>query len=188
MKLILLLNVLVLLSHSLKAQNKSENINDSNIIMSNSFKAVLKKDNPNLKYEYDEKKQMHNYSGNWDIDGDGSLDSVYFIGNGGAHLYFYLKIILSANNSQQSYKFIMLDFPKLESSEFLEKNYKKYSLIPQFVVADFNKDGKQDIYVCIDTKANPIPYSWKKKGVNSNRLLLTFNGKRIMIKKFLPSW
>lgn len=182
MKIVLLVNVLIFISCSVKAQNKSDQYEDS--LITNSLKKNYEKDNPNLKYNYDEKTQTHNYSWNWDIDGDGQLDSVFFIGNGGAHLYYHLKVILSLDKVVRNYNFILIDFPKLGSVNSLKGKGDEKLLLPQFVVADFNHDGRQDIYINMNIKANPIPTFWKRKGVTSNRLLLSSNGKHITIRNF----
>jgi len=59
--------------------------------LSNSFESQYRKSNPTLKYSYDNISQIHNYSNNWDFDNDGVKDEIYFIGTGGAHLFFFLK-------------------------------------------------------------------------------------------------
>ena len=63
----------------------------------NSLKEGYLKKRPNLKYSYEKVKQTHDYSNNWDFDGDNVKDELYFIGNVGAHLYYQLRVILSSN-------------------------------------------------------------------------------------------
>jgi hypothetical protein len=179
MKWIMLISVLFYFSSS-KAQDNS--FGDSAV--TNSYKEVYQKDNPELKYSYNDEKQIHNYSANWDIDGDGKADSIFFIGNGGAHLFYHLRVILSSEKIIRDYKFISIDLPLLKTFDFFKANWTRDSLIPQFVVADFNHDGIADIYICQDTKANPLPAFWSRKGVTSNHLLLSFTGKAINIKNF----
>jgi hypothetical protein len=166
----------------LKAQVKGDFQDDSTL--SNSFKKGYEKSDPGLKYSYDEIKQIHDYSGNWDLDGDSKPDSVFFIGNGGVHLYYYLRIVLTSDNIVRDYNFMTIDFPKLETLEKLTNRKDKHSTVPQFVVSDFNNDGRSDIYVCVDTKVNAIPGVWKSKGVTSNQLVLSFKGGAIVIDNF----
>ena len=57
--------------------------------ISNSFENTYRKSNPTLKYKYDNYAQVHDYSNNWDFDKDGINDEVYFVGTGGAHVYYF---------------------------------------------------------------------------------------------------
>jgi len=108
--------------------------------------------NTTIKYRYIEEKQIHDYSGNWDIDGDGIKDSIMFVGTGGAHLYFDLLIYLSSERRYYDIWFLSTDYPLLESIDSLkEKGYDRIS--PQFVVYDFNKNGLMDIYMNIHGQA-----------------------------------
>jgi len=66
-------------------------------IPSNSFENVYRISNPTLKYSYDEISQIHNYSHNWDFDNDGIKDELYFVGTGGAHIYYFIGVILSSD-------------------------------------------------------------------------------------------
>jgi hypothetical protein len=54
----------------------------------NTYADALRAKYPELIYSYIDSVQTHDYSGNWDLDGDGEKDGVYFIGNGGVHLFF----------------------------------------------------------------------------------------------------
>src|SRR6185503_11589353 len=87
----------------------------------NSFEILYKKTNPTLNYKYDQSNQIHDYSDNWDFDMDGKNDQLLFIGTGGAHLYFYLRIILSSDSIVRNYPFIDLDMPILPASDKLKK-------------------------------------------------------------------
>jgi len=168
--------------NALYAQSKEINVADS--LPSNSLEAFYKKNNPQLKYEYVEDTKLHNYSGNWDIDGDGRTEKVFFAGNGGAHLYYHLIIVLSKDKIMRELDFIAIDFPLLDSAGALKKNVDKQSPLPAFVVSDFDQDGRQDIYVHIDTKHNSIPDHWKKKGVTTGHLLISYNKNRFEIRDF----
>src|SRR5438876_147936 len=88
---------------------------------SNSFETIYKKANPTIHYKYGNKKQVHDYSNNWDFDKDGKTDNVYFIGTGGAHLYYYLRVVLSSDNIVRNFPFIQSDFPVLPKDDELNK-------------------------------------------------------------------
>ncbi len=95
------------------------NSQDSTAIqkLSNSFEEAYRKSIPTLAYRYDSILQIHNYSDNWDFDCDGINDSLYFIGTGGAHLYYYLKVTLSSLQLSYLFEFIQLDYPFFYPSE-----------------------------------------------------------------------
>lgn len=65
-------------------------------IPSNSFENEYRISNPTLNYSYDEISQIHNYSNNWDFDNDGIKDQIYFVGTSGAHVYYFLRVVLSS--------------------------------------------------------------------------------------------
>src|SRR5688500_10540773 len=84
---IFIIAVCVLFFTNLQAQTDSIAILD--IDVANSCYSYNLRDRKFLNYSYDPATQTHNYSKNWDFDSDGETDSLYFIGTGGAHLYFY---------------------------------------------------------------------------------------------------
>ena len=80
----------------------------------NSFSELYK--NTNIHYSYDEESQTHDYSGNWDFDGDGIADKLLFVGNGGVHLQFCPTFYLSGNDSVFSFPALPTDMPIYEPS------------------------------------------------------------------------
>lgn len=142
-------------------------------MVSNSFAYKFK--NSMIKYDYVNDSQVHDYSGNWDFDGDNIKNSLLFIGQGGAHLFYHLKVVLSAINEVYNYQWISTDLPLLESAEKLTS--RDIDLFPKFVIADFNKDSLQDIYVNISDGHN-IPAEAKKNGISTPQVVLSFNRKR----------
>ena len=152
--------------------------------VSNSFKKTYATSFSTLTYSYDPATQTHNYSGNWDIDGDKKPDSVLFIGNGGAHLYFHLQLKLSSESKARDFPNLLTDFPMLDSISHFKKVYTPNQLYPAFVVHDFNDDGKMDIYLNTDIKFAPIPPPWKRKGITLRNLLITYEKKEIVIRNF----
>lgn len=124
----------------------------------------------------------YDYSGLWDLDGDGIKDSVLFIGNSGAHTYFYLRIILSTEGTRQDFTTTYLDMPYLETIGNLKIMGKSPGV--QFVVHDFDDDGILEMYLNFDNPFGSIPQSWKKKGVNSKYVILDFSEKKPVVKGY----
>lgn len=125
----------------------------------------------------------YNYSDKWDLDGDGTKDSVFFIGNGGAHTYFYLRIVLSLDKIQRNYPTFNIDMPFFINKDTLDKYGKSTGL--QFVVADFNKDNIYEIYLNVDNNWSSIPKKWKRKGVKTKCILLALNDGKESIKDYI---
>ena len=132
-------------------------------------------------YYYDDSTQCYNYSKIWDFDGDKIKDSLFFIGNGGAHLYFYPRIILSSTNKTIDFNSFWLDMPY--------PHLKKDSIIKhpaiQFSVDDFTGDGTYEIYLNIAANNgypyHPYPDEWKKLGISTTYILIDFiNGLAVL--------
>ena len=143
---------------------------DSAGIPSNSFEINYKKSNPGLRYSYDNTSQTHNYSNNWDFDKDGINDEVYFIGTGGAHLYYFLRVVLSTDHKGREFDFIQTDFPLLTATDTL--NFKKTPL--GFVVTDFGKNLKPTIIVRLDEQTFYNNKELKKRKIKTKNILLSF--------------
>lgn len=147
---------------------------DSLDIPSNSFGNSYRKSNPTLAYSYDEISQIHNYSNNWDFDKDGIKDELYFVGTGGAHLYYFLKVVLSTDKKSREFNFIQSDFPFLTATDTLniEKN------ILGFVVTDLGKDLTPTIIVRLDELTFFDNKELKKRNLKTKNVLVSFeNGK-----------
>ena len=143
-----------------------------------------------IHYSYIDSTQTHNYSDNWDFDGDGKTDSLYFIGTGGAHLYFYLQIILSSDKKIRNFPFIELDFPVAGKIKDLKAaNFYPPPTMPQFVVDKFYSASdpynlNDKIYIHLD-QYSAIAIEWKKRKINSTYLLLQYEKGKITIKDFV---
>ena len=85
------------------------------------FEKYYKEYYPELIYSYDSIAGIHNYSNNWDFDNDGIKDQLYFVRTGGGYLFYYLKVILSANQQSKDLDFIQTDFPLLSNTTNAKK-------------------------------------------------------------------
>jgi rRNA processing protein Gar1 len=116
---------------------------------SNSFENAYRKSNPTLTYSYDSISQIHNYSNNWDFDKDGIKDELYFVGTGGAHLYYFLKVILSTDKISREFNFIQSDFPFLTANDIVDIEKK----VIGFVVAVIGENKTPTIIVRLDDQS-----------------------------------
>lgn len=147
---------------------------DSVGIPSNSFDSTYGISNPTLRYRYDNASQTHNYSNNWDFDKDGINDELYFIGTGGAHLYYFLKVVLSTDHKPRVFDFIQSEFPLLTATDTLH-----FDKIPVgFVVTEFGKNLTPTIIVRLDQQTFYDNKELKKRNIKTKNILVSFeNGK-----------
>ena len=124
----------------------------------------------------------YNYSNKWDMDGDGKMDSLYFIGNGGAHTYFFLRIILSSDQKIRDFPFIQLDMPYSGSKELLE--HPRRNIAIQFVPDDFNADGVLDIYLNLDNAFSYTPKAWRRQGIKTKYVVISLKGAKLKVRDF----
>lgn len=155
-------------------------------IFSNSFEQDYKLNNPSLQYAYDEKKQIHDYSNNWDLDNDGKKDRLYFIGTGGAHLYFYLRVILSSDNKVYNFPFLESDFPFLPSAETLsKKTFNPVNSKDWFAIYDYFKDNSSSIFIQLNESTFSSEKSiLKKKGIKTDLVILSFKKGKPVFEDF----
>ncbi|MDP2162166.1 MAG: VCBS repeat-containing protein [Flavobacterium sp.] len=151
-------------------------------VPSNSFEKVYKTKYPNLHYSYNDLSQTHDYSNNWDFDGDGKNDSLFFIGNGGVHLYFHLQLRLSSDRQTYDFPFLAIDFLNLFTELELD-NEGMPNIIQQFVVADFDDDKLPEIYINLDRQSK-IPHKWEKKRLTSHLVIIDYSNGRLDLKNY----
>lgn len=149
---------------------------------SNSYKEIYKKKYPKLNYSYNENTQTHDYSNNWDFDGDGKKDKLFFIGDGGAHLYFHLQIWLSSDKNTYDFPFLVIDNPFLNKEIELDSKGKP-NTFQQFVVANFDTDKLPEIYINLD-KQSEIPNNWKKRGLTSHQVIVDYSKGKLELKNY----
>lgn len=181
MKISLFAYLLLIITTACKAQVDSA---AAEVPLSNSFKELYRKSNPALQYDYNESRQVHDYSGNWDFDGDGKKDSLLFVGNGGVHSYFHLRIVLSKDQQRRDYAFLVTDLPLLAPVNALKRGSALYAQFPQFVVHDFDKDGQPEIYFNTDISFAPIPAKWKRRGLTSRHVLIDYREGEVRLGNF----
>ena len=141
--------------------------------------------NPALHYRYDSLEQVHDYSGNWDLDGDGRNDQVFFVGTGGAHLYYFLRVILSSDNKVRDYSFLQSDFPLLPAENEPALSPGEGQPLPLFAAGDMDGDGSKDIFMQLDESsfiANKKVL--KKHGIRSRYILITFSHGRVQSRDY----
>jgi hypothetical protein len=115
-------------------------------IPSNSFENEYRISNPSVIYSHDEISQIHNYSHNWDFDNDGIKDELYFVGTGGAHVYYFLRVVLSSDKKVRDLNFIQSDFPFLNGTDIFNSEKTNAG----FAVLYIEKELTPSIIVSLD--------------------------------------
>ena len=139
-----------------------------------------------INYKYIRASQIHDYSNNWDLDGDGLLDDLMFVGTGGAHTIFSLVVRLKSQKDAYTFECISTDFPKLESITILEMS-DSIAILPKFVIYDFNSDGILDVYLNIDDGAVDVCMQERARlGLKTSRIVIEFNTGKPVFKDYSP--
>ena len=112
-----------------------------------------------------ERNTVPDYSGNWDFDADGKNDGVMFIGTGGAHLYYYLKVRLSTGKSFEL-TFINSDMPMFQDNL-------KFEIPGLFTVKDSDNNGNPEIVIRLDQQRDKK--ALLQHGVKTDVVSLSFN-------------
>ncbi|MBL7765456.1 MAG: hypothetical protein JNJ58_05150 [Chitinophagaceae bacterium] len=144
---------------------------------SNSFENIYRHSNPTLVYSYDSLSQMHNYSKNWDFDQDGINDELYFVGTGGSHLYYFLKVVLSTDNKAREYQWIQSDLPIFITPDTLNPEMP----IGSFSVMPLSKPLTPTIMLQLDELTFDLnKKEWTKLNITTPYVSIRFeNGKAI---------
>ncbi len=128
-------------------------------------------------YHYDSTLQTnilwYNYSDIWDFDGDKLNDSVWFIGNGGAHQYFHLRIVLSSENVWHDYTSIQIDMPYLLNTQNLEELGEKSTI--QFAVRDFDSDDIVELYFNVNNPFSGNVDQLETLGISTPYFLIDYS-------------
>lgn len=152
----------------------------------NSLANVYAQNNPALVYSYHSSTQTHHYSGNWDFDNDGQMDQLMFVGNGGVHLYFHLRLILSSDNYVRDYPFMSLDMPMLPSEEYSSrKDFNPLYMQCPLSVLDCNGDKAPDIFIRLDQATFCSNTSLlREHRIISRLILLTFDNGKVKLQNY----
>jgi hypothetical protein len=150
--------------------------------ISNSFEEMYKTTHPAIHYVYDETAHIHNYSHNWDFDNDGIHDEVYFVGTGGAHAYYFLRVILSSDRVVRNFPYLISDFPILPSGETVTQ----FNCNPQKTYfAVFSIDNSNAVFIRLDTISFALNKKiLKRQGVKTNAVVVTFTNNTTMLNDF----
>ncbi|HEX6428684.1 MAG TPA: hypothetical protein VF008_13405 [Niastella sp.] len=124
----------------------------------------------------------YNYSNKWDVDGDHKNDALFFIGNGGAHAYYFLRVQLSSDHVVRDFTSIQLDMPYFQDPQILDENGKSPAI--QFVVKDFDKDGVLDLYLNFNNPFGSISKTFRQKGITSKYIILGFAGGKMKVSAY----
>jgi rRNA processing protein Gar1 len=103
------------------------------------------------------------------------LHSKNFVGTSGAHLYYFLKVILSTDKISREFNFIQSDFPFLTANDIVDIEKK----VIGFVVAVIGENKTPTIIVRLDDQSY---YANKKiltdKKIKTRNIAISFeNGK-----------
>lgn len=136
-------------------------------------------------YFHNDTLQYYDYSNQWDFDGDGIKDSLLFIGDHGAHLHFYPRIVLSSNLSLYEFRTFWIDMPYPDRSK--EDLMKSPGI--QLVIDNFDDDAAFEIYLNIDGN-NGYPYGesypkdWTELGISTTSVLLNFEKETLSLTDY----
>lgn len=135
-------------------------------------------------YKYNKELQTdvltYQYADLWDIDGDNIMDSIAFIGNGGAHQYLHFEIKISSETSWRKHKGFLIDMPwitQIRSKEDID------DLHPQFGVFDFDDDGVEEVYLNVDPYME-LPVELFNLGINSRQIIMDYQEGELVIEGY----
>jgi hypothetical protein len=141
---------------------------------SNSFQAYYQSQIPSLQYAYSEDLQTHHYTRNWDLDQDGLPDSIWFVGTGGAHLYFFLRVMLSTDKKIRDYPYLQTDFPRLaldKTGTTIPPSH--VSNTTSFAIVNLGPEDGLGIYIRLDQSSFQLTQKkLAKRGIQGHGLII----------------
>ncbi|MFT3980802.1 MAG: hypothetical protein QM687_10065 [Ferruginibacter sp.] len=151
--------------------------------MSDILKHHYKDSMPSLLYQYDSIREAHDYSGNWDFDGDGKKDKLLFVGTGGAHLYYHPEVVLSSDGRTMVFPFLETDFPLL-----LVTGKSNGQTVPgSFSIITYKATNLSAIRLHLDDAVvAQNKKRFRQQGIRSNDIVLYFKKKEPVIKDYKP--
>lgn len=139
-------------------------------IPADSYEKQISLSYPTINYSYDSTAQTHNYSNNWDLDKDGINDEVYFIGTGGVHLYYFLKVVLSSDHRPREFDFIQTDLPLFTGADTTNAAQTPFG----FKVVYLGTSLKPTILVRIDEQTFYNNPAIQKRKIKTKNVMLSF--------------
>ena len=140
-------------------------------------------DNSIVRYIYNPDTKSTNlsydYSNRWDFDGDRINDSLLFIGNGGVHAYYYLRIVLSSDIKKRDFRLVQIDMPYLYTYDEFKKSDKNPAI--QFVVNDFDNNSLPDIFINFSNLFGRISKIWYNEGIRTKYVILSFKKGKLSV-------
>lgn len=111
----------------------------------------------------------------WDFDGDHINDELIFIGNGGAHTYFYPVLRLSTQKESIAFTSFFLDMPYPVTVE---------ERVPstQVAIITHPTTNQKSLYLHIDSQWGSIPKILKAQGVATYQLLISCEKGAVVVK------
>lgn len=116
----------------------------------------------------------YNYSNRWDFDGDGVPDSLFLIGNGAAHVYYFPQLILSESGKMHNFFTVQIDRAEIiYDPEFIVG-------VDQVAVGNFDGDKEMELYLVFANRHSTVPKKWKRQGVRGKSVLLNVKRGKII--------
>lgn len=138
---------------------------------------------PGLRCTYDSATQTYDYSRNWDFDGDGRLDRLELVGDHAAHLRYHPVVTLSGSEKTQRFTAFAIEYVCIDSIGY-RSEMPSGGLFPQFMVRDFNGDGRVEIYLNVWSDWLTAAELRDRWGLSSGRLLLGFTGGKLRMSSY----
>ncbi|TNE54903.1 MAG: hypothetical protein EP338_05500 [Bacteroidetes bacterium] len=110
----------------------------------------------------------YDYSGKWDLDKDGQKDSLLLVGNGGAHAWYYPRLILSSNGRQYDYPHLLIDFPY--PGELSPKKIENDQLLQLAII---NEPKGTYMYLKVDVETEQEVFN--SYGLHQRKILFSFD-------------
>src|SRR5690606_38159535 len=102
-------------------------------------------------------------------DQDGAADKLFFVGTGGAHLFYFLRIETSSNGKQKDFRFIESDFPVLPADSIMKSPGHRPNDQTFFTVFDNDVNKKPTIFVRLDQQTfQSNRRQLRKKGIKTD--------------------
>ncbi len=158
--MIILTMLLIYLSSCYENANKDTEKLNSNILQS-------------------QKINTQNWLDQFDLDGDGIKDHIYFDFSGGAHCCYKINIVLTSDKKERTFPFEM-DGGYIGGIDNSKPD--------QFDIRDIDNDRLPEILMRIQTYnggSKAIPVKWQTEyGIKSNHIVIEYKGEQLTIRDY----